>query len=348
MSRQRLDDGRPYIYRTHDGGRSWQPITSGIPPNEPVNTVREDPQRRGLLFAGTERTVYVSFDDGGHWQSLQNDLPPTSIRDLVVHGDDLVVGTHGRSFWILDDIEPLRELQPRGPRVALANSRLFAPARAYRVRRDTNTDTPLPPDEPLGENPPDGAILDYSLGPQTTGPVSLAIFDAKGRRIRAFSSDDPPQTIAADIDVPTYWVRPSRIPSALPGMHRFVWDMREAAPAAFEHDYPISAIVHDTPRTPEGVLVQPGTYSVRLTAGGRSYMRPLHIVMDPRVTAPAAAIARQYALASRISAAMNRSFELALRSKNKDPRSAARYRRLNGELARMLDLVEAADAEPTA
>src|SRR5437899_9080045 len=158
VNRFRLDDLHPYIYRTHDGGKSWTKIVSGIPDDEPVNTVREDPQRKGLLFAGTERTVYVSFDDGDHWQLLRLNLPATSIRDLVVHGDDVVVGTHGRSFWILDDVTPLRQLMPA---VAAADVHLFRPQVAYRVRWNVNTDTPLPPEEPAGQNPPDGAVVDY-------------------------------------------------------------------------------------------------------------------------------------------------------------------------------------------
>ncbi len=158
VSRLRVDDLHPYIYRTHDGGRSWKKITDGIPDDEPVNVVREDPVRRGLLYAGTERAAYVSFDDGAHWQPLRLNMPATSIRDLVVHGDDLIAATHGRSFWILDDVTPLRQLD-----TAIADSLgfLFTPAPAYRVRRDQNTDTPLPPEEPAGTNPPDGAIIDY-------------------------------------------------------------------------------------------------------------------------------------------------------------------------------------------
>ena len=343
VSRQRLDDLRPYIYRTHDGGKTWRAIVTGLPADEPVDTIREDPVRPGLLFAGTEKTVYVSFDDGDRWQSLQNDLPTTSIRDLVVHGDDLVIGTHGRSFWILDDVAPLREWA-RSHVTSIPH--LFAPARAYRVRRDTYTDTPLPPDEPAGENPPDGAILDYSVPAGTTGRVTIAIDDAAGHRVRTFASDDPPQAIDPEIDVPTYWVRPSRNPSAAPGMHRFVWDLRESPPAAVAHDYPIAAIVRDTPRSPEGVLVTPGTFTVRLTAGGRTETQTLRVVMDPRVTAPASAIAVQYELASRIAAAMNRTYALA--SRTKDAPTAARYTALNGGLARMLDLVEGADAAPTA
>ena len=348
VSRQRLDDRRPYVYRTHDGGKTWTSIVRGLPADEPVNTVREDPVRAGLLFAGTERSVYVSFDDGEHWQSLQNDLPPTSIRDLVVHGDDVIVGTHGRSFWILDDIEPLRELAPNGPPASIGAVRLFAPARAYRVRRDTYTDTPLPPDEPVGENPPDGAVFDYALPPGTSGRVTLSIADAHGRIVRALASDDPAQTIDPEITVPTYWVRPSRNPSAEPGFHRFVWDLHEAEPVAFEHDYPISAIVHDTPRAPEGVLVLPGTYAVTLTANGRSVTRTLQVVIDPRVTASASALRRQYELATQIVIGMNRTHALGVAARTHgDAKAAGRYEKLNGQLGRLLDLVESADADPT-
>jgi photosystem II stability/assembly factor-like uncharacterized protein len=347
VSRQRLDDLRPYAYRTHDGGKTWTSIASDLPAAEPVDTIREDPKRAGLLFAGTERSVYVSFDDGAHWRSLQNDLPATSVRDLVVHGDDLVIGTHGRSFWILDDVEPLRELAADANATATA-TRLFAPAQAIRVRRDTNTDTPLPPDEPVGENPPDGAVIDYALAPGITGPVRLTIADAAGHLVRSFSSDDAPEAIDPDITVPAYWVRPTRVPSAMPGLHRFVWNLEATPPSSFAHDYPISAIVHDTPRAPEGVLVPPGSYTVRIDAGGRTSTRPLVVTIDPRVTAPGGALAEQYALATRIAAAIDRTYDLGSRATTrKDTKEAARFERLNGELGRMLEIVEAADAAPT-
>jgi len=338
VSRQRLDDSHPYIYRTHDGGATWQPIVSGIG-DEPVNTVREDPVRRGLLFAGTERTVYVSQDDGAHWSSLQHNLPPTSIRDLVVHGDDVVAGTHGRSFWILDDIAPLRQTR----------TALFTPALAYRVRRDTYTDTPLPPVEPAGENPPDGAIIDYTLAPSISGPVSLEIDDAAGHVVRKFASTDVPEPIAPDIDVPTYWVRTPQILSAQPGDHRFVWDLRYAAPASLEHGYPIGAIVHDTPRAPEGVLVVPGTYTARLRANGASYARTFSVAPDPRGSASPAALAEQFRVAMQIADGLDRSAAAFERARaNKDAAGAERAARANGSLGRLLGIVEDADAAPTA
>src|SRR2546421_660942 len=174
INRIRLDDQRPHVYRTHDGGKSWQEIVHGLPENAPVNTVREDPVRQGLLFPGTERAVFVSFNDGDDWQPLRLNMPATSIRDLVVHGDDVVVGTHGRSFWILDDITPLRQLDAK---VAAALAHLFAPQVTYRVKWNLNKDTPLPPEEPGGKNPPDGAIMNYYLSKPAAGPVTLTIRD---------------------------------------------------------------------------------------------------------------------------------------------------------------------------
>jgi photosystem II stability/assembly factor-like uncharacterized protein len=344
VSRQRLDDLRPYAYRTHDGGKTWTPIVNGLPANEPVNAIREDSQRPGLLFAATERSVYASLDDGNNWLSLQNDLPPSSIRDIVVHGDDLIAGTHGRSFWILDDIEPLREARTAQ---AASATQLFTPATAIRVRRDTNTDTPLPPDEPLGENPPDGAIVDYTIAPGDAGPVRLAIYDGARHLVRAFASTDSPEPIDPEIDVPTYWVRPTQIPQATPGHHRFVWDLRYPAPLAAEHEYPIAAIVHATPSAPEGILAMPGCYTVVLTVGKRTFLRPLTIVPDPRVTIAAADYRAQYALAARIVSAMNHTYAAMQAAKlRRDAGTAERYEALNAGLGRMLEVVEDADRAP--
>ncbi len=345
VSRQRLNDLHPMIFRTRDGGMTWQSITAGLPATEPVNTVREDGKRRGVLFAGTEKTVYVSFDDGARWQSLQGDLPATSIRDLVVHGDDVVVGTHGRSFWILDDIEPLRQ------QAAAAGStgvRFFAPAAAYRVRDNTNPDTPLPPEEPVGQNPPAGAILDYTLGSPVRGPVRITITDAAGALVRTFASSDVAPPIDPEIDVPTYWLRPAPIPPATPGDHRFVWDLHAMSPHALESGYPIAAIVHDTPREPRGILVLPGTYTVALTVGGRTLRQKLIVRMDPRVETSRADLRAQHALGELAVAGINRSYALYQRARqHHDRRNATRFGRLNAQLTQMLETTQSADAGPT-
>jgi photosystem II stability/assembly factor-like uncharacterized protein len=304
-NRFRLDDLHPHIYRTHDGGKTWQQTVSGIAEDEPVNTVREDPERKGLLFAGTEKTVYVSFDDGDHWQSLRLNLPATSIRDLVVHQDDIVVGTHGRSFWILDNITPLRQLSPQ---IAGLETHLFAPQLSYRLRRNNNTDTPLPPEIPAGQNPPDGVMLDYWLNSSVQGPVTLEVSDASGKLVRRFSSADKPPDVDKELNVPTYWIRPERILSAEPGMHRFVWDAHYPPPNSLEHDYPISAIYRDTPRYPLGATVPPGAYTVKLTVDGKNYTQPLTIKMDPRVKTSSADLKAQFVLETKITDAMHRDF----------------------------------------
>ena len=305
VSRFRINDTHPYIYRTHDGGKTWKLIITGLPDFGPVDTVREDPVRKGLLFAGTENAVWVSFDDGDHWQSLQLNLPRTSMRDLWIHENDLIVATHGRSFWILDDITPLREAS-----AAIAGStHLFAPPPAYRVQRDTYTDTPLPPDEPVGTNPPDGAILDYYL-PAASTNVTLEILDAQGQPVRRFSNSDKPDITEEELRkqlIPLYWVRKFRQLPADAGMHRWVWDLHYPAPTSTRHEYPISAIPHDTPRLPLGPTVLPGTYSVRLTADGKTSTTPLIIQMDPRVKTSTAGLQKKFQAETRLASMMNES-----------------------------------------
>ena len=302
MSRFRINDVHPYIYRTHDGGKSWKVITAGLPEFGPVDTVRADPVRKGLLFAGTENAVWVSFDDGDHWQPLQLNLPHTSMRDLWIHENDLIVATHGRSFWILDDIAPLREAS-----AAIASSvHLFAPAPAYRVQRDTYTDTPLPPDEPAAANPPDGAILDYYL-PASASTVTLEILDGQGHLVRRFSNTDKPDVTEEELQkqlIPLYWVREPRKLSTEAGMHRWVWDLHYPAPDSTRHDYPISAIPHDTPRFPLGPTVLPGTYSVRLTVDGKPSTAPLTIKMDPRVKTSAVGLQKKFQAETRLASIM--------------------------------------------
>jgi hypothetical protein len=292
----RLDDVRPHIYRTHDSGKTWQEIVRGIPDGETVNVVREDTQRKGLLFAGTERAVYFSFDDGENWRSLRLNMPATSIRDLIIKDDDVAVGTHGRGFWILDNITPLRQLS-----LGKDETQLFKPQLATRVRWNMNTDTPLPPDEPVGENPPDGAIIDYQLRSNFLGPVTLEIKDAKGNVIRRYASTEklaPPE--AKELKIPAYWVRPPQPLSAEPGLHRFLWDMHYAPLPDLEPEFPISAIYRNTAPDPTGPWVLPGDYSLVLSADGKSYTQTLTVKMDPRVKMSPAELAEQFDLSKKL------------------------------------------------
>jgi len=289
----RLDDMRPHIYRTHDGGRTWAHITNGIPDGGIVRVVREDPKRKGLLFAGTEQAVYVSFDDGDHWRPLRLNMPATSVRDLVVKDDDLVVATHGRGFWILDDITPLRQITEQ---VMAADAHLFRPQDAWRFRWNTNTDTPLPPDEPAGQNPPDGAVINYYLKTAAVGPVTLEILDGAGTIVRKYSSDDVPEPPIEGRNIPDYWIRPPQLLSAAAGLHRFVWDVRYAPPAVAEFEYPISAIFRNTPREPRGPFVLPGAYTVKLTVAGRIFAQSFTVKMDPRIKTSLAGLQQQFTL----------------------------------------------------
>ena len=305
VSRFRINDTHPYIYRTHDGGKNWKLITAGLPEFGPVDTVREDPVRKGLLFAGTENSVWVSFDDGDHWQPLQLNLPRTSMRDLWIKDDDLIVATHGRSFWILDDIAPLREIA-----AGVNNSaHLYGPAAAYRIQRDTYTDTPMPPDEPAGANPPDGAILDYFL-PSAAKSVTIEILEGKGQVVRRYANTDKPEATEQELReqlIPLYWVRPPHPLSTLPGMHRWVWDLHYTAPESMRHDYPISAVPHDTPRYPLGPNALPGTYTVRLSVDGRTSTAPLTVKMDPRIKTPADGLQKKFETESHLASIMSES-----------------------------------------
>jgi photosystem II stability/assembly factor-like uncharacterized protein len=314
VSRFRINDERPYVYRTHDGGKTWKLITTGLPEIGPVDTVREDPMRKGLLFAGTENSVWVSFDDGDHWQSLQLNLPHTSMRDLWIHESDLIVATHGRSFWILDDISPLREAAAS---LAAADVHLFTPATAYRVQRDTYTDTPLPPDEPAAANPPDGAIIDYYLAHAASAPVTLEILDAHGQLVRKFSSTDKPDATEAELKkqlIPLYWLRPFRSLSTEAGMHRWVWDLHYPAPDSTRHDYPISAIPGDTPRYPLGPTALPGSYTARLTANEKSYTANFTVKMDPRVKITATGLDQKFHLEMRLASLLSQTSKAVMQA----------------------------------
>jgi photosystem II stability/assembly factor-like uncharacterized protein len=312
VSRMRIDDMRPYIFRTRDAGATWEPIAAGLPSDSPVDTVREDPIRKGLLFAGTETSVWVSFDAGDHWQPLQFNLPHTSMRDLLIKDNDLIVATHGRSFWVLDDISPLRQ---QADLKADSTPFLFKPSNAYRVRRSTNPDTPIPIDEPAGENPPDGAVIDYALPQGVTGPVTLEILDSAGKVVRKYASTDAPEATMEELSkqlIPLYWLRkPTTLP-ATPGMHRWVWDLHDTTPTATSYEYPISAVPHQTPRTPQGPLALPGTYTVRLTAADKVLSAPLTIKIDPRVHATVADLQSMFAQQLKLAAMVSKSASASL------------------------------------
>jgi hypothetical protein len=293
----RINDMRPHIYRTHDAGKTWKEIVAGMEDAGPVNAVREDPKKRGLLYASTEKGVYVSFDDGEHWQSLRLNLPASSIRDLIVKDDDLAVAAHGRGFWILDDITRLRQI---GPATFAQDAVLFKPADAWRVRWNLSTDMPWPKDEPTMPNPPEGTAIDYYLKSAQSGPVTLEVLTANGRLVRRYSSTDTPAPIP-DISaapVPLHWYRPPQRLEAAAGMHRFHWDLRyqPMTEGGGRGGLSIQAIPFNSTPAAATPLVPPGTYTVKLTAGSRSYTQPLTVKQDPRVRTPAVNLNQLYTL----------------------------------------------------
>jgi photosystem II stability/assembly factor-like uncharacterized protein len=290
IDRHRVDDQKPYIYRTHDAGKTWQKIVNGLP-DQAVNVVRADPQRKGLLFAGGERGIHVSFDDGDHWQPLQQNLPATSVRDITIHGNDLIVATHGRGIWVLDNISALRQLDAK---VENATAWLFAPAHAYRVRTPQFTGTPLPKDEPIASNPALGAHIDYTLKSAAKAPITLDIIDKENAVVRHYSSaDQPTASDAKKSSIALEWVEHPVTLSAAAGMHRFVWPLRYRG-VQTDKDEPATYL--------DGVWVPPGIYRVELTVDGAKLSQPLTILPDPRVDVPAASYAQQFALASKIEA----------------------------------------------
>jgi hypothetical protein len=352
----RIDDQNPHLFRTHDGGKTWTEIVNGIPGGNALSAVREDVRRKGLLFAGTETQVYVSFDDGDHWESLRLNMAPSSVRDLQVKDDDLVAGTHGRGIWILDDITPLRQIAsaatPGRADATPANedTRLFTPQAALRVRWNTNTDTPLPPDEPRHPNPPEGAIIDYYLAADASGPVVLEIYDSLGKLVRHYSSAEPPPPLpdpATNAPLPLYWYRAPQALPASAGMHRFTWDVHyQPLPGRGGGrgggQLPIAAVPHDTVPAPTTPWVAPGRYVVKLTANGRTYEQPITVKQDPRVKTPAPAMQQVYTL-SRAMYDEARAAAEALQQRNDEPLAAATAR-----LSSVMNVLQAADVPATA
>jgi hypothetical protein len=275
--RHMLDDFRPLIYKTTDFGKSWTGIVADLPSGVNVNTVREDPKREGLLYAGTERGIYVSFDDGAEWQSLQLNLPHVPVYDIAVHDDDLAIATHGRGFWILDDITPLRQA---GAAVASAAAHLYTPEPAYRVHRGGEFGRAA---RNAGQNPPAGAVIDYYLRSTPDAPIALEIHDSRGRLVRRFTS------AASGARGPVG----NRLP-ANAGMNRFVWNLREGNAAKVPGLFLLELSRQDGP------FVMPGSYQVRLTVAGKDYAAPLDVRLDPRVHVSAADLEKQYDFARQI------------------------------------------------
>jgi len=307
VNRNPLDDLRPHVLQTHDFGQTWQETVNGIPDNGIVRAVREDPVRKDLLYAGTEQGVYFSLDRGGHWQPLRLNMPMVAVHDLAIEQDDLVAATFGRSFWILDDLSPLRQL---GPGFSTEQAVLFAPRPAIRVRRDENQDTPLPPEIPAGQNPPDGAILNYFVPHGATGDVQIEIYDQDQKLIRAYSSAPLPKTHEQPLQIAEYWIaHPAPLPKT-PGMHRFAWDLRYPAPEAVHvqtpYNYSPAAIAGETPLPPLGPMVLPGEYEARLTVGGQIFRQPLEVKMDPRVNYVRSEMQSSLALQMKISETLGR------------------------------------------
>ena len=276
VERHQLQDYEPHIYRTRDSGKTWTEITNGLPKGIYVQTVKEDPERPGLLFAGTERTVFVSFDDGDHWQSLQLNLPPASMRDLAIHENDLIVATHGRGFWVIDNMSALRQINSE---TAQARAVLFQPAEAIQVIPGSDNGTPMPRDEPLAENPAAGAAIDYYLKTNSSGTVTLEILDPSGELVRRYSSDDKFPAINPDtLNIPAFWMRTPEPLSAAAGMHRVIWDFRPTPPQR-----PAGGGGGGGGGFGRGAtLVLPGVYRVRLTVEGKTFTRELVVKSDPR------------------------------------------------------------------
>lgn len=312
-------DARPHLYRTTDYGHAWTEITNGLAPDGTMRVVREDPVDPNLLYAGSVTSAYVSFDRGDHWQSLQLNLPNTVVSDMTMHGSDLVISTYGRGFWILDDITSLRQI--RAATAAPASAFFYKPDTVVRARWDNTQDTPLPPEMVVGENPPEGAILDYYLASPAAGPVTLTISDAAGHVIREFSSvAQPADTVMPN--VPEYWLAAPAVLSTARGMHRINWDLRYPDPPTLNFSYYGNLLDyreytlnwhatsgHTYRSTIVGIMVLPGSYTAKLTVGGHSYMQPITIVPDPRVHVSAAALASQFHLEQRMVAGLTASYD---------------------------------------
>jgi photosystem II stability/assembly factor-like uncharacterized protein len=371
VDRHRLGDISSHIFRTRDSGKTWTETIAGIPNGAYVRAVREDPVRKGLLFAGTELGVFFSFDDGDHWQPLRLNMPVTPIHDLAIKDNDLVAATHGRSFWILDDISPLRQMNAE---TANAAAFLFKPAKAVRIRASTNHDTPLTPEVSAGENPPPGAILYYYLKSSTQSVVKLEVLNSHGQVVRAYSSNDKAWSPATPPAFPKYWFRQTEPLSTAAGLHRWVWDLRYATPPSPSQGYSMSTVFgRSVPVEPEGPQALPGAYQIRLTVDSKTYVQPLTLVMDPRVATTSQDLEKQFALEIKLAEGLQRANQATREihearaagrigeeterklagggrrgGEDESGSGAPTLARVSGNLAQLISVVDSADAAPTA
>lgn len=298
----RLDKLNPIILKTKDRGKTWQKIINGMPENEYVNVVRADPVKEGLLYAATNRSVYISFNDGENWQPLSLNFPTTQVRDLLVHKGDLIAGTQGRGIWILDNLSILRQVNSD---ILAKPVYLFSPAPTYRLRGNENRDTPPPPSTPLGENPPKGAVIDYWLKNNVNTTITLSIFDSDNNLIRSFSSEDTEKKLNAYRYFDKRWVGEHKNLYRSAGMHRFIWDLRYPRPKSLRYSYSIAAVWDQgAPVLPEGPLVLPGKYKVVLSVNGKDYSKYITIKLDPRISVTMKDLKEQLQLSNKIKAVM--------------------------------------------
>ena len=364
VNTHRLGEYTPLIIKTTDGGKNWQPIIHGIPSNEYMNVVRADPVRKGLLYAGTNRSVYVSFNDGEQWYPLTLNLPTTSIRDLLLHKGDLIAATQGRGIWILDDIKPLREINVNLEKKSIY---LFSPAKAWRIRSNENHDTPFPPSTPYGQNPPAGAIIDYWLKSDIHSPIKLTIRDSKGNIVRSFSSNTKQKALPVNRYFEKSWLGKTQKLSVKAGMHRFVWNLRYKRPEALSYHYSIAAVWNkSTPVIPQGLLILPGKYTVTLSVNGKNYSKQLYVKLDPRVHVSYYTLKKQLQFALKVNKELNRSVSahneivrFITREKGElssimiDSLSALAYKgqpnlaSVSGVLSNIASIVQTADSTPT-
>jgi len=302
VNTHRLDNLNPIILKTKDAGKTWKMIINGLPINEYINSVRSDPVKEGLLFASTNRSVYVSFNDGDNWQPLTLNLPTTQIRDLLVHKGDLIAGTQGRGIWILDDLSSLRKINSD---ILSKDVYLFSPADTYRLRGNENRDTPPPPETPLGENPPKGAAIDYWLKEDVKTPIRLSIYDSNNNLVRSFSNEDTPKKLNAYRYFDKRWVGEHKKLYGGAGMHRFIWDLRYSRPKSLRYSFTIAAVWDQgTPILPEGPLVLPGKYKIVLSENGKDYSKYITVKLDPRINVPMKDLKEQLQLSNKIRAVM--------------------------------------------